>query len=80
MSTPPERPDDRRALFQLELAAGEYWEIVLAPVRARGISVEEYPNLRSRYVRDVKNNPIALWCVAEWWFAREGKKTGANRS
>lgn len=75
MSTPPEHPDDRRALFQLELAAGEYWETVLAPVQAKYIPVESYPSLRSQYVRDVKNNPIALWYVAEWWFAREGKKS-----
>lgn len=76
----PRLPDDRRALFHLELAAGEYWELVVAPVQARGLSEEAYPLLRSGYVRDVKKNPIALWCVAEWWFTREGKKTGANKS
>lgn len=80
MSTPPEHPDDRRALFQLELAAGEYWEIVLAPDQAKHVPVEQYPLLRSGYVRDVKNNPVALWCVAEWWLAREGEKTSANKS
>lgn len=73
-------PEDRRALFSLELAAGEYWELVVAPVQAKYIPVEHYPGLRSGYVRDVKKNPIALWCVAEWWFKREGKKTGANKS
>lgn len=72
MSTPPENPEDRRAQFQLELAAGEYHDLFIAS--KLGVPEEVLPNLRAQYVRDVKKNPIALWSVAEWWFM-EGRKS-----
>lgn len=70
---------DRRPLFQLELAVGDYYELFLWPKLSH--PEEVLPVMRAQYVRDVKKNPIALWSIAEWWFTKQlvGKVTNADR-
>lgn len=64
-------PDDIRSSFEIELAIGEYHDLVILPT-LKDIPDQFLPGLRAGYVRDVKNNPITLWQIAKWHFVERG--------
>lgn len=56
---------DKESAEELTKAIGEYFDYFIGPEYLKQNSVN---SLRVSYIEGVLDNPIALWCVAKWYF------------